>query len=108
MIGASIQAAVRKDSMKNLYLSSTVKDAETEGLLAKIEKQIAGDEVNVRGGESILHSAESLEQLTLSQGAVFVEQIGSSFTQDVWEEIQICRKNGIPILGFVIVDTLDY
>lgn len=108
MIGASIQAAVRKDSMKNLYLSSTVKDAETERLLAKIEKQIAGEEVNVRRGESVLHSAESLEQLTLSQGAVFVEQIGSSFTQDVWEEIQICRKNGIPILGFVIVDTLDY
>lgn len=106
MAEAAVLAAVRKDSIRNLYISGTAASKEAKGLMAELEDRIGAKEVSVRKGASILHSPESLEQLTLSQGAVFVEETGVSYTQDVYEEIQVCKKNGIPIVGFVLIETL--
>ena len=107
MAGAAVLAAVRKDAIRNLYISGTVETEETTQLVKELQEQIASEKVTVENGASILHSPKSLEQLTLSQGAVFVEQTGVSYAQDVYEEMQICRKNGIPVIGFVVIDTLE-
>lgn len=107
MAGAAVLAAIRKDAIRNLYISGTVETEETTQLVKELKEQIASEKVAVGNGVSILHSPKSLEQLTLSQGAVFVEQTGVSYTQDVYEEMRICRKNGIPVIGFIVIDTLE-
>lgn len=106
MVQANVLAAVRKNTVHNLYISSSVQEEDVKEIMIEMEEQMKAKEVLVEKGPTVLHSPESLEKLTMSQGVVFVEKSGVSYIQDIHDEVQICKKNDIPVIGFIIVDTL--
>ena len=77
---------------------------EVNELIQKLKEAFPNGEVSFETGNSILYDAESLEKFVLTDGVIFIEQIGKSLLDEIYQENECCNKYGVKNLGFVVID----
>lgn len=102
MIETNIDIICKKKGFRRIFVTSSVQTDKVKmikAMLLDLEKQ-KGLELIL--GESILTSNTSLERLSESEGVVFIEEIASTNLEDINEEVNICKKYDVPIIGMIV------
>ena len=54
--------------------------------------------------DNVLYDADAMEQMNAMQGAVFVVKAGSTLYNEVTSELELLKRQGITVLGGIIVE----
>ncbi|MCD8010915.1 MAG: hypothetical protein LUF34_09100 [Lachnospiraceae bacterium] len=104
MICAEVRITAEKASMKRIYLTGTGSAEQMESAARQLSEKLGGEIETVCIGKSVVLDPESLEALAASEGAVLVEQIGSSRYDDVKRECELCALNHVSVIGSVVLN----
>lgn len=104
MLCTSIKASMIKNNIEKIYITSSIDSNEVRSFLKKMEDCMNDGQIIFEIGKSILRDADSLQAFTQSQGVIFVEQMGKSYMQDIYQEIDCCTKYQVFNLGVVTIE----
>lgn len=101
---AAVKIATVKNGLDSVGLLgcnlSAGADKVCGGLKAALEKE--GIKVTVL--DNVLYDAEAMEQVDALKGAVLVEKAGSTLYNEIIGELELLKRQEIPVLGGIIVE----
>lgn len=101
MIVTNIKIACKKNNVSKVVLSSNkIKDQDFLGEISQALKEAGVDAVV---GKSVLYDYQTLEKAAEDAMIILFEQAGSSDYLAIQQEIEICRHNGISMIGAVVI-----
>ena len=103
MIGTNIQILARKKNMNNIHIMGVASSPEAENMRQDIMFQIHEEGCIISVGGSVITDSESLKRLSDSDGVILVERVRDSILKNIEKEIEICKNQGTPILGVVVI-----
>ncbi len=104
MICAGIRIAVQKADLKNIYFTGTAGDGESEKVMEQMQEALADCGAQVSSGRDVACDPASLEQMTASDGVVFVERVDRSPYADIQKEVELCQMYNVPVIGSVVIE----
>ncbi len=104
MICAGIRVAIQKAGLKSVYLTGTAGDGESDQIMEQIEAALADSGAQISSGRDVSCDPASLEQMTASDGVVFVERIDRSPYADIQKEVELCQMYNVPVIGSVVIE----
>ncbi len=104
MICAGIRVAIQKGQLKSVYLTGTAGDGESQQVMEQIEAALADCGAQIQSGRDVACDPASLEQMTASDGVVFVERVNRSPYADIQKEVELCQTYQIPVIGSVVIE----
>lgn len=103
MICANIAIDCKKNERNKVYLTGSMMEQMPEKVIADIIHLCEEKGLVVEKGNAIAYDAESLEALEQVGTVVFVEQRRTSFYDEIYKEIVLCKENGIQVMGIAVV-----
>lgn len=103
MICANIAIDCKKNEQKKVYLTGSMMEQIPEQVMNDITKKCEEKGIVVEKGNAIAYDAESLEALEQVGTVVFLEKKRTSFYDEIYKEIVLCKENGIQVMGIVVV-----
>ena len=70
----------------------------------KIKTQLEDENIRVYILNNVLYDAQAMGELEKMKGAVLVEGVGSTLYQEIVEELKILNRQGIKVLGGILVE----
>lgn len=104
MICTGVKIAAQKSQFTEIFVSSTIREADDKELIGAIAKELNKYGIEVVSGSSILCNAESLEKSAEIGAVVFVEYAGRSSYEEIAREIELCKEMNTAVLGSVLVE----
>lgn len=104
MICTGIKIAAQKGQMHNLYMTSVSNTKEAETVMDELKDRLNGAGITMDYGKSIIFNSTSLEKMSLADGIVLVEQIKESIITDIEQEVALCKKYNISVIGAVVLE----
>lgn len=102
-----IQMAAQKNDLEKICIVSTMKNARTLNYMENIKENLEARNLDIKLIDNILYDAEALKDFVASDGVVFVEEIGKSSVQEIYQETQYCDEYAVYNLGFVIAGNIN-
>ena len=102
MIAAKIKLAI--DGSNNVLIAGSVDDESISDAIDGISKKLSNEKINVIKGKSLITDADTLMKMVESSFVVLVEQPKKSLYSDIYEEIELIKKNNKNVAGVVIVE----
>lgn len=103
MICTNIAMDCKKKEQKKVYLTGSMVEQIPGELLEDIAKECKEKGIQIVKGAAIAYDAEALEDLDLIGTVVFLEKKRTSFYDEIYKEILLCRENGIQVMGIIVV-----
>ena len=103
MVCANIAIDCKKNEQKKVYLTGSRIWEMPEEITQDIEARCKSKGIEIVGGVGIAYNARELEVLDSVGTVVFLEKKRTSFYDEIYQEISLCRKNGIRVMGIVVV-----
>lgn len=103
IICANIQVAIRREHMKNVYLTGTHQGEKWQQIIESIKQSMEVDAVQVSNGGSVISDPGALKDMADSDGVVFIEYVKKSKYKDIDRELEICKENNISVIGSVVI-----
>ena len=101
---AAVKIAATKNGLNSIGLLgcnlSAGADKVCNALKAALEKE--GIEVTVLN--NVLYDVEAMEQVDTLKGAVLVEKAGSTLYNEITNELELLKRQEVPVLGGIIVE----
>ena len=101
---AAVKIAAAKNGLNSIGLLgcnlSAGADKVCNALKAALEKE--GIEVTVLN--NVLYDVEAMEQVDTLKGAVLVEKAGSTLYNEITSELELLKRQEVPVLGGIIVE----
>lgn len=101
---AAIKIAAAKNGQNSICLMGcnlgAGADKVCEGLKAALEKE--GLSVTILN--NVLYDAGAMEKVSAAQGAVLVEKAGSTLYNEIVAELELLKRQEIPVLGGITVE----
>ncbi len=72
--------------------------------MEEIKAGLKADNIEFQSVKDILYSADSLNLLSSVRAAVLIEKAGAVSYGEIWQELEILQRQGIDILGIVVVE----
>ncbi len=104
MICAGIRIAMQKVDMKNVFITGTAGDGESKQIMEQIQEALSDTGAEIFIGKDVVYDPSSLEQMTASDGVVFVERVDRSPYADIQKEVELCQMYHIPVIGSVVIE----
>lgn len=104
MIGAGVRISADKGEMKNVFITGSCNDSETERIKDLVKSAVGKTSATIKSGATIVYDPESLEAMSASDGVVIVERTGYSLYEDILREKELCEKYNVPIIGAVVIE----
>lgn len=102
MIKTDIGVICKKKDVKKVFVTSSVQTDKIKIIKDTLQNLREKNELELIMGGTILNNNHSLEQLSESEGVIFIEEIASTDLADINEEVNICKKYDIPIVGMIV------
>lgn len=103
MVSAGIKIASKKLGVNKVYATGTNVGEEEKEVIEKLRKELTKSGIELVKGKPILYDAEALESSAEIGCVVFVEHAGDALYREIADEIEICKHQGINVLGAVVV-----
>lgn len=103
MILSGICLNAKNENISSIYLTGT--EIETTGekeIVKRLKQELAKDKIDLIIGQNILCDSKALLEMAEIGTVVLVEEVRHSKYQDIVRELELCRNQGISILGSVI------
>lgn len=102
MIETDIGVVCKKQGLKKVFVTSSVQTDKIKAIKEALQNLGEKNELELTMGESILTDNHSLEQLSESEGVILIEEIASSNLADINEEVNVCKKYDVSIIGMIV------
>lgn len=103
MICAGVRISAKKKNMNTLYITGTYYDESINQISNEICDRLKKDFTTVLTGKSVIFNPKSLENLAESDGVILIEKIGKADCTEIKQEVEICEKQNVTIIGTVSV-----
>ncbi|MDO4169124.1 MAG: hypothetical protein Q4D45_04410 [Lachnospiraceae bacterium] len=103
MICAGIKIAVDQGKMSSLHITGTANTEDVNSVKNKLLELLKDMNVKITVGKSVAYDPISLEQLSSADGTVFVEQLNKSPYDDIEQEMEVCKKYDVKVIGSIIL-----
>ncbi|MDO4941749.1 MAG: hypothetical protein Q4E73_02770 [Lachnospiraceae bacterium] len=104
VICMKVKMAVNKNKIRSLYITSTADSEEINQLKERLQQLMEDFDCKVTIGNSVVYDVDSLTDLSDSDGVLFLEEVNQSPYSEIAQEVEICRKNDIFVIGTVVVE----
>ena len=102
MIETDIGVVCKKQGLKKVFVTSSVQTDKIKAIKEALQNLGEKNELELTMGESVLTDNRSLEQLSESEGVILMEEIASSNLADINEEVNVCKKYDVSIIGMIV------
>ena len=102
MIETDIGVVCKKQGLKKVFVTSSVQTDKIKAIKEALQNLGEKNELELTMGESVLADNHSLEQLSESEGVILIEEIASSNLADINEEVNVCKKYDVSIIGMIV------
>lgn len=103
LICANIRVACQTTNKNTVYLTGSTVSSVPNIVWDKLKEKCEEKEINLVLGREICYHAEALEELATVGQVIFVEKIRSSYYEEIYKEIMVCKAHNIPVVGMIIV-----
>lgn len=101
MVASNILLYCEKDNRKQIYLNSSVNCLEEKA--GELVRMLEERGIEVKDGFSILQDASAMEEMSKTDGVVFMEEAGKSRYEDLEREVKLCKEHGKTVIGLVVL-----
>lgn len=101
---AAVKIATVKNGVNNICLMGCNMSAGADKVCESLKTALEKEQINVTVLDNVLYDAEAMEQMNAMQGAVLVEKAGSTLYNEVTSELELLKRQGITVLGGIIVE----
>ena len=101
---AAVKIATVKNGVNNICLMGCNMSAGADQVCESLKAALEKEQINVTVLDNVLYDAEAMEQMNAMQGAVLVEKAGSTLYNEVTSELELLKRQGITVLGGIIVE----
>lgn len=101
---AAVKIATVKNGVNNICLMGCNMSAGSDQVCESLKAALEKEQINVTLLDNVLYDAEAMEQMNVMQGAVLVEKAGSTLYNEVTSELELLKRQGITVLGGIIVE----
>ena len=101
---AAVKIATIKNGVNNICLMGCNMSAGADKVCESLKAALEKEQINVTVLDNVLYDAEAMEQMNAMQGAVLVEKAGSTLYNEVTGELELLKRQGITVLGGIIVE----
>lgn len=104
LASVGVKMAVKKEACT--FVSIIGCDLKEQSLLVseEIKKSFDSDNVKVNILNNVLYDAQAMGELDGTQGAILVERAGSTLYNEIFQELELLRRQGIKVLGGIVVE----
>lgn len=103
MIASNLKVWAQKKDCHRIYVTGTWMDDMPRAVAEKIDAKLKGTDIQFVIGEAVISHAQAFEDAAQAGSVLFVEQTGKTLHRELQEEILMCQKNEVEIIGIVTV-----
>lgn len=99
----AIKLAAAKEALTTVYLVGCNLQGDAGEICERLKEGLQKENIQVNVLNNILYDARAMKEIEKAEGAVLVEKAGSTFYNEISQESELLKRQGIRILGGVIV-----
>lgn len=106
MIVSSAANAALKNQYSRIFVTSSSFALDCQNIQEIMIRNLNAESdrnLNADGGRAVFLDSLSQNKLTASDAVILVEKAGTSYYKDIQEELEICDRYQVPVLGCVFV-----
>lgn len=104
MICSQIQIYVNKGEISHVCIMGNNENKYIKEISDYLTVELKKKKINVDSGMSLLTDANSLLKLSDCDGVILIEELMKSYRKDIVQEIDICKRYGVAVLGAVVIE----
>lgn len=101
---AAVKIATVKNGFDSICLMGCNMEAGAEKVCESLRKALEEEQIRVVVLDNVLYDAEAMEKVNAMQGAILVEKAGSTLYNEITSELELLKRQEIPVLGGIIVE----
>lgn len=99
-----VRMAVRKDAFTFVSIIGCDLKDQSMAVCEEIKKGFDSDNIRVNILSNVLYDAQAMGELEGAQGVVLVERAGSTLYNEILQELELLKRQGIKVLGGIVVE----
>ena len=103
MAAANIRVYAKAHDISEIYVTGCAMGKKEEKIIQELQKGLYKAGVKLIAGKSVLYNAEALEKSVECGHVLFLESAGKSLYREIREEIEVCDRQNIKIMGAIVV-----
>lgn len=103
LAAVAAKMAAGKENLKNICLMGCGLKERSLNACEKIKARLESENIHVAILNNVLYDAQMLNELDKADGAVLVEGAGTTLYNEIAEELELLKRQGIKALGAVLV-----
>lgn len=105
MLLSSIVISAKRTGICDIYVTGTeIERDNIQNILKKLKQAAQQSGIRLIIGQSISIDAEAFSKMSDIGSAIIIEETNVSIYQEIVRELQICKEQGVNVLGSIIVE----
>ncbi len=101
---AAVKIAVVKNGLSSIGLLGCNLGAGADKICNELKAALEKEGIAVTVLNNVIYDAEAMEQIDTLKGAVLVEKVDSTLYNEITSELELLKRQEIPVLGGIIVE----
>ncbi len=104
LAAVAVKMQAKRDELDSVYCIGCDIKGKSMQVAEQIQKMLEKENISMPVLNNILYNQESMEKLQGAKGAFLLEKAGETLYEEISRELEILRRQGIKVLGAVIVE----
>lgn len=104
LVTVAAKMAAGKEALQDVCLMGCGMKEHSLEICEKIKNGLEKDGIGVKILNNVLYDAQMLEELAGMAGVILVESVGSTLYNEITEELELLKRQGIKALGGIVVE----
>lgn len=104
LAATAVKISAAKNELDSICLIGCDMKAGADDVCKKLKTALEKEKLAVTVLDNVLYDAEAMEKLEAVKGVVLVEKAGSTMYREIADELELAKRQGIKVLGGIVVE----
>lgn len=104
LASVAVKLNVEREALNSVYLIGCDLKDRTVFVCEQLIESLERDNIQVSVLNNVLYDAQAMSNLENAKGVVLVERVGSTLYDEINQELELLNRQGIKVLGGIIVE----
>lgn len=104
LAAVAAKMTIRKEAFTFVSLAGCDLKERSLAVCEEIKKSFDNDNIHINILNNVLYDAQVMNELEGTQGVILVERAGSTFYSEIVQELELLKRQGIKVLGGIVVE----
>ena len=100
----AVKMKAEREALDSVYIIGCNLKERTISVCEQLKESLAQNKIQVSVLNNVLYDAQAMNDLENAKGVVLVERAGSTFYEEISQELELLNRQGIIVLGGIIVE----